>query len=249
MPGNTPACRLRKAGALRRHFPPCNGDGAMLRPLACALAVLAAAAQAQRTPASQDGQIAAGDTLRATIQGGYSRADYALGRGPHPTRIADNNALRLCIDSAATDGAHGALCRPDQTGGGVSELDSYVGRPGKKLDLQLHRAEYVVGDDTSIAGPDAAVPNNAALKNVQGNFSKHLRRLGFRAPGDGGAATYDWSAANCTAPDDGAQIQPSSGSGCWIADFSAARPVPEVWGAVGDGATDDAAAINTALAY
>ncbi len=186
---------------------------------------------------------------RPCIQGRYSRAGDALGRGLHPTGITGSNASGLCLDSAVTGGTYGAPCLPDQVGDRVTGLDSYVGLGGKKPIPQLNRAEYAVGGNTTIAGPDAAVPNNAALKNVQGNVSKHLMRLGFRAPGDGGAATYNWSAGNCTAPDDGAQIQPSSGTGCWIADFSAVRPVPEVWGAVGDGATNDAAAINAALTY
>src|SRR4051794_21700708 len=221
----------------------------MLRSLACALVVLAAAAQAQRTPAYQDGQVAAGDALKAMIQGRYGRAGDSPRRGLHPTGITDGNASGLCLDSTVTGGTYRAPCLPDQVGDRVTGLDSYVGRGGKKPIPQLNRAEYAVEGNTAIAGPDAAVPNNAALKNVQGNVGKHLMRLGFRAPGDGGAATYNWSAGSCTAPDDGAQIQPRSGTGCWIADISAVRPVPEVWGAVGDGATNDAAAINAALTY
>lgn len=88
---------------------------------------------------------------------------------------------------------------------------------------------------------------NAALKAITGNKSLQATRLGFSAAGDGGYAIYNWSASNCTAADDGAQVQPTA-TGCWVADFGG-KPAPvAVWGAQCDGATDDSAAFNAAAA-
>ena len=71
----------------------------MLRSLACALVVLAAAAQAQRTPAYQDGQVAARDALKAMFQGRYSRAGDAPGAAC--TRPALPTAMRPGCASTA----------------------------------------------------------------------------------------------------------------------------------------------------
>jgi hypothetical protein len=92
------------------------------------------------------------------------------------------------------------------------------------------------------------VAGNAELKGVGGSdHPAGVTRLGFTAPGDGGAATYFWSPANCASADDGAQVQPTGITGCWQADFSFFKPNVKQWGAKGDGTTDDANAINTAL--
>lgn len=61
------------------------------------------------------------------------------------------------------------------------------------------------------------VPTTAALKAVQASFSR-MRRDGHTAAGDGGAADYTWSAANCASADDAAEIQPTNRTGCWQLD-------------------------------
>lgn len=89
------------------------------------------------------------------------------------------------------------------------------------------------------------VTTNAALREIA--LGPRVMRAGFYSAGDGGAAVYTWNTSNCAAPDNGAQVQPSNVTGCWIADFSAIPANPIVWGAKGDGTTDDSAAINAAL--
>ncbi|MGY2052425.1 hypothetical protein [Methylobacterium sp. JK268] len=74
------------------------------------------------------------------------------------------------------------------------------------------------------------VDNVAALKTSPTWFNS-IRRNGFAAPGDGGAMDYTWSAANCTAPDDGAQVQPTGRIGCWIADPAGSEVDIRIWGA------------------
>lgn len=98
----------------------------------------------------------------------------------------------------------------------------------------------------SIVGLSITVPNNTQLKASNSTTSSIIIRLGFAAPGDGGYALYNWSATNCTSPDDGAQVQPTV-TGCWIADFAASKPTPLVWGAKGDGTTNDTAPLQAAI--
>lgn len=106
-------------------------------------------------------------------------------------------------------------------------------------------------------GPPVGVPmsrvggmvaSHTALQAMSGAAGGRMKRLGYTVPGDGGVADYDWSETNCSNADGGAQVQPSM-TGCWIADFSGRMPIPEIWGAKGDGIADDAVAVKAGLAY
>lgn len=94
-------------------------------------------------------------------------------------------------------------------------------------------------------------PSNAALKAIAAGAYSTVYRAGFNAQGDGGAAYYSWSTSACSlnsgAGDNGAQVAPTTGTGCWIAQFPASGVDVRAWGAVADGATDAGPAINTAL--
>lgn len=104
-------------------------------------------------------------------------------------------------------------------------------------------------------GKAFAVPHvrsTADLKTlVPGASGDTVYRDGFAAAGDGGGVTYKWSGASCSlnagAGDDGSQIKPNTGSGCWTAVFPAERDI-RVFGAVDDCVTDTTAALNKALA-
>ncbi len=78
----------------------------------------------------------------------------------------------------------------------------------------------------------ATVPTNAALK-VASTTSSPVFRAGFNFAGDGGGATYNFFPTNCAIPDDGAEVQPTGVTGCWIADLMLVRPTPMIWGCNG----------------
>lgn len=90
-----------------------------------------------------------------------------------------------------------------------------------------------------------------ALATASLTTNSRVTRDGFYAAGDGGMAFYTFSASPCTigsgAGDNGSQVQPNSGTGCWIADFSVSMPTPKVWGAIGNGTTDDSAPVQAAV--
>ena len=73
--------------------------------------------------------------------------------------------------------------------------------------------------------------------------------LGFYAPNDGGAGTFYWDGASIAADDGGTVIEPdvSAGPGRWLRMMLDNIPVP-IFGTVGDGVTDDYAAIALAVA-
>ncbi|MGY2047143.1 hypothetical protein [Methylobacterium sp. JK268] len=90
------------------------------------------------------------------------------------------------------------------------------------------------------------VDDTAALKTSPTWFSS-VRRNGFARPGDGGVMDYTWVPANCTAPDDGAQVQPAGRKGCWVADLAAPSMDVRVWGAEPGRTIDDA--LDRAIAW
>jgi hypothetical protein len=95
--------------------------------------------------------------------------------------------------------------------------------------------------------PIIHVSTNAALKLLAGATGRRVNRAGFYFRGDGGSANYNWSTSNCTAADDGAQVQPTAITGCWVADFNDVTPTPMVWGAIGNGVADDRVAVQAAI--
>lgn len=84
------------------------------------------------------------------------------------------------------------------------------------------------------AGPTFAfVQSNTALQALTAGAFQFAYREGFAAPGDGGDATYFWSSSACSAADNGVQVAPAVGTGCWqiLAD---GRGIPiGVWGQIG----------------
>jgi hypothetical protein len=78
------------------------------------------------------------------------------------------------------------------------------------------------------------VASNAALKALAAGQYAAVARDGFYTPGDGGAATYVWSSSACTLGsglgDNGMQVKPTTGSGCWVLSASGYVDV-RVWGA------------------
>ena len=93
-------------------------------------------------------------------------------------------------------------------------------------------------------------PTNAALKALSPVTGATVRRLGFHVAGDGGAADYTLSSSPCTLNsglgDDGAQVQ-AQGGGCWNISAASEPLSPLIWGAVGDGTTNDTAAVQAAI--
>jgi hypothetical protein len=94
--------------------------------------------------------------------------------------------------------------------------------------------------------------SNAALKAVTGmTAGTTVSRSGFTTAGDGGAAIYTWSPTSCSlnagAGDNGSQVAPTVGTGCWLASFPPGGVSPQVWGAVGNGAADDTVNLQNAI--
>jgi subtilisin family serine protease len=73
---------------------------------------------------------------------------------------------------------------------------------------------------------------------------------GYYATGDGGEGTFTFNSASLSADDAGVFIKPSNiaSAGRWIRQFSG-NARPEMWGAKGDGLTNDQPAIQRAIRY
>ena len=82
------------------------------------------------------------------------------------------------------------------------------------------------------------VATNSALKalpTLLNTTSTVIARDGFNSAGDGGAGVYYWSTSNCSISngDNGSQVQPSVGTGCWLL-FPNTITRPRMFGALGN---------------
>lgn len=86
------------------------------------------------------------------------------------------------------------------------------------------------------------VDNIVALKALNTTSNKYATRLGYSTAGDGGFSFWRFDPTSSLTPDDFMVISPNSGTGRWLLNHDGRISV-KVAGAVGDGSTDDYAAI------
>src|SRR3954447_999820 len=132
----------------------------------------------------------------------------AAGAATGQTVTTGDSVTERCDYSAPIDDPAGYYRTCIDATTGTLKLDGTKSPPRNTLKIELDRQVYDVPASAAIVGSDVVVSNNNALKLAVGAAGKRLVRLGFWAAGDGGIATYNWSADNCTAADNGAQVQP-----------------------------------------
>ncbi|MHB8392316.1 MAG: right-handed parallel beta-helix repeat-containing protein [Acidobacteriaceae bacterium] len=110
---------------------------------------------------------------------------------------------------------------------------------------------YTVSDVLIVEDPSFQ-DSIAAIKGVTWQDTNTvISTRGYYAPGDGGAGTYWWNSADTTADNGGTVIAPNAGgTGRWnlIVTLGSMQNAKQ-WGAKGDRATDDTAAIQAAINY
>ena len=97
-----------------------------------------------------------------------------------------------------------------------------------------------------------SVNSNTQLSGFASTYSSQILRLGYAAAGDSPAVLYTSSGSACSlnsgAGDGGSQV-PTSDSKCWLLSLPQAGLDPRIWGAVGNGSTDDSTALKAMFAY
>jgi hypothetical protein len=117
---------------------------------------------------------------------------------------------------------------------------------------QKEALQRAVGTNTvtgSLSSTPFQVSTIAAMKatvvtNVPNGTEVYV--TGYYSAGDGGGGTFVYNSSSVATDNGGTVIQPTAGPGRWLRSGTA-YPVVEMWGAKGDGTTDDKAAIQAAL--
>jgi hypothetical protein len=163
------------------------------------------------------------------------------GTGPFGAHICDYSA-------PINSGAYYYLCFDSNAqGGGLLAYGNAGTAPAEPLVCIINGVETpCFGTINGLA----VVANNAALKLLPVGTYSTIYRAGFYTPGDGGGGYYNFSGTACSigagAGDDGSQVKPTTGTGCWLLAPQGALTDLRVWGAtpapivsgVPSGATD-----------
>jgi hypothetical protein len=101
---------------------------------------------------------------------------------------------------------------------------------------------------------NVTVATNVRLKALSvPRAGTQIYRQGFAAAGDGGGVLYTYSSTNCSlnsrAGDNGSQVAPKRGGGCWNLSPSGAPVDLRVWGVQFDGSTDNSTTLAAAFGW
>ena len=132
----------------------------------------------------------------------------------------------------------------------MKKAKTVIGLPIMFLTLVCLMAGCSSGEEkkTSIAdaGRTVTADNVAGLRKIPGTNAEAVITLGYHRPGDGGGYTYYRDTVMKNAADNGGSVIVGEDGTRWRAMYSGALPL-RLFGAVGDGKTDDTAAIRAWL--
>lgn len=214
------------------------------------LAVPALAQQAVQ----QSGSVTPGHATSWTTAGVVQDAGASSAGNLNTLGITSSNLGSFCINSGPISAPYQALCMglSPTNGQGAISLNSYDSATPLSFNFNVNgiNALNISPNGTVLVNgvTTTFVANNTQLKAVTTQTTVY--RAGFSTPGDGGGAFYNFSTSPCSISggDNGSQVQPNSGTGCWLVAIPPPGISVKVWGAVGNGTTDDTSALNTAFA-
>lgn len=211
------------------------------------LVALGAAAQ----PIQQSGTITPGHLGAWTTNGVLQ--DAGAPNTPFANALGIvGQGLPFCIDDnlpSSPLGYHQMCWGANVNGEGLITYEAYGGAAQQSLYVNINGVNYPFGYPAVNGLP--SVGSNVQLQQLPLPPAAVVYRSGFYAPGDGGAMIYTFSGTQCSvnagSGDNGSQVAPATGTGCYIWDPPSGTVVPEVFGAKCDGTTNDTAPLQAGI--
>jgi hypothetical protein len=176
--------------------------------------------------------------------------DSVSGLGLSPFGITDHFGPGVCSNTASTLGPYSALCLGhDGSGNGVFSLDSFGG--ASNAGTILFRVNGINIPTGTVNGMPAT-PNHASLKALAAGAYTAVLRTAYTSAGDSPATLYYWDGASACVDDGGSCVVPNAapGTGRWrLEPTHDGIYDTRMWGCRVDGATDDTACTNAAIAW
>lgn len=173
---------------------------------------------------------------------------FVLGQASDATPLIDGTAAAGTSEKYA----RGNHVHPTDTSRAPLASPTFTGTPAAPTaavdtsTTQLATTAFVIGQGYIKSQKVASISALKAISVASLTLGYSVNLLGYYLPGDGGGGLFYYDPSDSSSDNQGTVIQPNSGTGRWLRDYSGYVNV-RWFGAKGDGLTDDTTAFQAAF--